>query len=169
MLSDPESISRAAERLSAAAVVGFDTETRPSFRKGVQYPVSLLQLALPDVVFLLRLQEHGLPEDIAAVLSNAKIKKVGIGTKDDVRQLARDFGCQARGVISMDRIFRQRGYQVSSLRKLVGLVAGWRISKRQQTSNWAAPKLSEAQRRYAAADAWLSLLLWDHLQQSPSD
>lgn len=168
MLDGPDVVCRAAERLSASAVVGFDTETRPSFRKGVRHPVSLLQLALPDEVYLLRLNQHGLPEEIAAVLLDADIRKVGIGTRDDVRELERDFGCRARNVVSMDRLFRQQGYQVSSLRKLAALITGRRISKRQQTSNWAAKELSAAQKSYAAADAWLCLELWQHLQKTTS-
>lgn len=159
MLDNLEAIVIAAAKLSAADVIGFDTETRPTFRKGEQYPVALLQLGLEDEVFLLRLCEHGLPEPIRGILEDPGLLKVGIGTEDDVRELKRDFGCDAENVVDLGRLCRGRGYQVSSARKLTALVMGKRISKKQQTSNWACSKLSGAQKAYAATDAWIGQAL----------
>ena len=167
MIEDQETARRAAIHLAAADAIGIDTETRPAFRKGEQYPVSLIQLAIDDVVFLLRLNQHGLFRHIAEILEDPDLPKVGIGTRDDVRELQRDFGCSPKGVRSIDKDFRGRGFQVTSARKLTALVLGNRISKRQQTSNWAVPTLTPAQISYAATDAWIALELWKYLQGTP--
>ncbi|MFT4974243.1 MAG: ribonuclease D [Myxococcota bacterium] len=163
LLDSQAGVAEAAERLAATTLIGIDTETRPAFRKGVSYPVALLQLALPDIVYLVRLNNIGLPDSIRAVMESEDIKKVGIAPRDDIAELRRDFDCEPRGIIALEQICRQRGYTVSSARKLTALILGHRISKSQQTSNWAQPKLTGAQQAYAATDAWICQAIYRHL------
>ncbi len=162
-----DELAAAARRLSAATVIGMDTENRPTNRKGEQArPVALLQLALPDVVYLFRLHQHGLHDGIRAVLESAEIKKIGIGTRDDVRELKRDHGCTLQGVVDLNTVCKGLGYQSIGARKLTALVLGKRISKSQQTSNWENPKLSGAQVAYAATDAWICREIYERLVTS---
>ncbi|MFT5682228.1 MAG: ribonuclease D [Myxococcota bacterium] len=159
--------AEAAARLAAATVIGIDTETRPTFRKGVPArPVALIQLALPDVVYLIRLNNHGLPDGIRAVLGDASIKKIGIGTRDDVRELKRDFNCELRGVVDLNSLCKGLGYKSIGARKLTALILGKRISKSQQTSNWENPELTRAQVGYAATDAWICQAMYAKLPKS---
>jgi len=163
LLEDPAQVADAAARLAAAALIGIDTETRPAFRKGESYPVALLQMALPDIVYLLRLNQQGLPDPIRGIMEDAALMKVGIAPRDDIRELRRDFDCQPRNVVALDKVCRSRGYKVTSARKLTALILGRRISKSQQTSNWAQPVLTPAQIAYAATDAWICQEIYRHL------
>ncbi len=159
-----DELEAAAQQLLVAEVIGMDTETRPTFRKGAAArPVALIQLALPDVVYLIRLNNHGLPDGIRAVLEDASIKKIGIGTRDDVRELKRDFDCELKGVIDLNTVCKDLGYQSIGARKLTALILGRRISKSQQTSNWENPTLTPAQIAYAATDAWICQAIYAEL------
>jgi ribonuclease D len=167
MLESDEDAQAAAARMSEAAYVGIDTETKPTFRKGAtQRPVALLQLALPDVVYLLRLNHYGLFDSIRAVLESESVEKIGIGTRDDVRELQRDFGCNLRGVVDLNTLCTQLGFKSIGARKLTALILGRRISKSQQTSDWEKPALTTAQIAYAATDAWVCQAMYAQL---PSD
>lgn len=157
----------AAQQLLVAEVIGMDTETRPTFRKGAAArPVALIQLALPDVVYLIRLNHHGLPAGIRAVLEDASIKKIGIGTRDDVRELKRDFDCELKGVVDLNSVCKGLGYKSIGARKLTALILGKRISKSQQTSNWENQTLTPAQIGYAATDAWICQEMYGLLPES---
>ena len=156
MLKTAADFEAAAARLSTVTVIGIDTETRPTFRKGVPgRPVALLQLGLPDIVYLLRLNNDGLPDGIRAILEDPAIAKIGIGTRDDVRELQRDFDCVLKGVVDLNTVCRNLGYKSIGARKLTALILGKRISKSQQTSNWENRTLTPAQIAYAATDAWI--------------
>lgn len=163
LLEHESSFNEAAERMREAARIGIDTETRPAFRKGQSYPVALLQLALADIVYLVRLNRHGLPTGFREVLENPNIQKVGIAQKDDVRELKRDFGCQPEGILDLNIICRDLGYKSIGARKLAALILGKRISKSQQTTNWERPELSRRQMVYAATDAWICREIYERL------
>lgn len=164
ILETADQFEAAAARLSQAACIGIDTETKPTFRKGAApKAVALIQLALPDIVYLLRLNQHGLPDGIRAVLEREDIKKIGIGTRDDVRELKRDFDCALRGVVDLNSLCKQLGYQSIGARKLTALILGKRISKSQQTSDWEKSTLSPAQVAYAATDAWICQEIYSRL------
>ena len=168
MLGSEVEVAAAVERMRKAGVVGIDTETRPTFRKGVAArPVALLQLALPDIVYLLRLNLVGMPAAMQALLEDEAVKKIGIGTRDDVRELKRDFGCTVRGVVDLNTVCRQLGYRSIGARKLTALILGKRISKRQQTSDWEKPALTPAQIAYAATDAWICQAIYARLPAPP--
>jgi len=155
----------AGDRMSASPEIGIDTETRPAFRKGQVFKVALIQLALPDVVYLLRLNQHGLPDPIRHVLENPTIAKIGIAQKDDVRELKRDFDCALSNVTDLNILCKKIGYKSIGARKLVALIMEKRISKGQQTSNWECPKLTDRQMEYAATDAWVCLEMHNILRE----
>ena len=157
VIDSEENLDDAVEMLSAAKEIGIDTETKPTFAKGEQNTTALLQMALPNVVYIFRLNKVGMPSGVAKVLEDPKILKIGIATKDDKRELYRDFGCQPQNVLDLNKYVKPLGFISIGARKLTALVLGKRISKSQQTSNWEAKKLSHRQILYAATDAWICL------------
>lgn len=163
LVTENQKVSRAISELSEHEVVGFDTETRPSFHKGQRYDVSLLQLALPKKVFLFRLNHTGITPEMVSFLENEEILKAGIGLRDDIKALQKLKGFQADGFVELSTIAKSKGLQVESVKKLAGLILGFRISKSAQTSNWEAAEYTDKQISYAATDAWVCLKLYNSL------
>jgi ribonuclease D len=147
-------------------IVGFDTETRPSFVRGQIYQVSLLQLAIPEKVFLVRLNHTGFVDELIEFFENEKVIKAGVGIRDDIKILNKIREFKAAGFTEISTLARQVGFEVESVKKLTALLLGFRISKGAQTSNWEAPILTEKQITYAATDAWVCLEIYKKLQQS---
>lgn len=149
--------------LRSAATVGFDTETRPSFKRGERHKVSLLQLSSDSDAFLFRLNHFGIPTPLKEFLEDKDIIKVGLSTTDDFHQLARVCDIHPAGFIELQQMVKQFGIADMSLQKIYAIIFQQKISKGQQLSNWEAPQLSEAQKRYAAIDAWACLRIYRHL------
>ena len=158
-----EMVDAACDDLQRFERIGFDTETRPSFRAGVSYKVSLLQLSTPDTCYLFRLCKIRLSNRILKILGSRRILKVGADVSGDIRQLRelRDF--HADGFVDLQHEASRWGIEEKSLRKLSAIVLGERVSKAQRLSNWEASTLTEQQQDYAATDAWVSLKLLDEL------
>ncbi len=152
------------EEINKHPVSGFDTETRPSFKKGQLYSVSLLQIAIPEKVFLIRLQHTGLDRHIINFFENENIVKAGIGIRDDIIALQRLKDFQPKGFVDLSPVAKKVGLQVESVKKLTALLLGFRISKSAQTSNWEVEKLSPKQVDYAATDAWVCRELYQRLE-----
>jgi ribonuclease D len=146
-------------------IIGFDTETRPSFVKGQIHKVALLQLALPHKVFLIRLNFTGLTDEIREFLENEKAIKAGVGIRDDIKTLHKLGRFHAAGFAELSTMAREIGLAVESVKKLTALLLGFRISKGAQTSNWEAQSLTEKQITYAATDAWVCLEIYKKLMQ----
>ena len=159
-------IGAACEELRRHRMIGFDTETRPSFRAGVSYKVSLLQLSTPDTCYLFRLSRIRLDNRILKVLGSHEILKVGADIMGDIRSLhaLRDF--KADGFVDLQHEAIRWGIQEKSLRKLSAIVLGQRVSKAQRLSNWEAESLTEQQREYAATDAWVCVEILRAMQLS---
>lgn len=136
-------------------LIGFDTETRPSFQKGIQHPCSLVQLAFEDEVILFRLNRIGFPSILADFLSHEEHTKIGIAIKDDLRQLLNLTEFKPAAFVDLNELCPKIGFESIGAKRLTALVLGKNISKRQQVSNWEAKKLSDAQIKYAATDAWI--------------
>jgi ribonuclease D len=165
LLETEEAIEAAAKKLSQSSLIGIDTETKPNFRKGQMNKVALIQLALVDVVYLLQLKRFGMPASISDILENPEIKKIGIATAQDVKELRRDYPpCSVAGVVDLNKLSKSMGFKSAGARKLTALILGFRISKRQQMSNWEQKVLTPAQRRYAATDAWVCLEMYKRLK-----
>lgn len=158
-----ERAEEAAKELSRCAFLGFDTETRPSFRKGEVHPVCLLQLASPERVYLFRLNKHGFTPSLRRLLGNAKVVKVGVGIRDDIRPLRQLADFTPASFVDLQDVVEKYGIVEKSFSKLMALIFGVRISKRQQVSNWEQPKLTPLQVQYAATDAWGALQMYAEL------
>ncbi len=155
VITEPAQLTRALPYLRDQPVLGFDTETRPSFKKGQYYPVSLIQFATRERAFLVRLKNLGLAEELLHLLENEKQIKAGVALHDDIKALQKLKPFRAGGFTDLAMSARQQGLQVESVKKLTALLLGFRISKSAQTSNWDDPTLNEKQISYAATDAWV--------------
>lgn len=156
---------RAINMLSRETCVGFDTETRPSFHKGVSHKVALLQISTKDICFLFRLNCIGLPTCIVDFFSNPKVMKVGLSLKDDLAALRRRKPFTPCNFLDLQHLASEIGIQDMSLQKLYANIFHMRISKSAQLSNWEADVLTEAQKVYAATDAYTSLQLYEEMIQ----
>ena len=149
--------------LMKQAVVGFDTETRPSFRPGISYRVSLLQLSTPQLCFLFRLNKIPLAKPILQVLETDSILKIGA----DLRSLRQIRHFRDGGFVDLQSIAPEWGIEDKSLRKLSAIVLRQRVSKAQRLSNWEAATLTDKQKLYAATDAWVCTAIYDKLLHTP--
>jgi ribonuclease D len=150
----------AVRRLAGEKYLGFDTETKPSFSKGQNNPVSLLQLATEKEAWLFRLNRIGKANDLLTICADPTILKVGAAIRDDIRLIKNMMRGEPAGFIDLQEFVPRFGIENFGLRKLAAIVLGFRISKSQQLSNWDAEVLSEPQIRYAATDAWVSLAIY---------
>ena len=153
--------------LMKQAVVGFDTETRPSFRPGISYRVSLLQLSTPQLCFLFRLNKIPLAKPILQVLETDSILKIGADVAGDLRSLRQIRHFRDGGFVDLQSIASEWGIEDKSLRKLSAIVLGQRVSKAQRLSNWEAATLTDKQQLYAATDAWVCIRIYEQLLRTP--
>ena len=160
---------RAVKYLMKQPLLGFDTETRPAFTKGRQYAVSLLQVSTLDVCFLFRLNRIDLPQCIIKLLEDKKITKVGLSWHDDLRALNQRKTFKAGSFIDLQDISKEMGIQDMSLQKLYANIFGEKISKGQRLSNWDADSLTEAQKLYAATDAWACIRLYEEMMKMKAE
>lgn len=156
---------KAVDYLNSHAIVGVDTETRPSFRKGSTNKVALLQVATYDTCFLFRLNSLGLPDFLEDFLLN-DVLKVGLSLKDDFAMLRRRNQKDLRvgNWIELQDYVPGFGIEEMSLQKIYALLFGEKISKSQRLSNWEAETLTEAQQLYAATDAWACVRIYEYLE-----
>ena len=154
----------AVEYLSQFNRIGFDTETRPSFTKGVIKGVSLIQLSTPDSCFLFRLNTlNGFQPSLIMLLSNPNILKIGLSLRDDFHSMGRRLKFVPQGFLDLQKIIQSYGIEELSLQKIYAILYGKRISKTQRLTNWEAPELTESQKKYAALDAWACLKIYETL------
>jgi ribonuclease D len=156
ILESIEEMAAAAAILANESHLGFDTETRPSFKKGDYYPPALIQLATEHCVYLFRISKTGTFDPLLSILESPDILKTGIAIRDDVKELRAMEDFTPGGFVEIADITLKLGYENRGLRALAGLLLQGRISKAAQVSNWARPELDNKQVRYAATDAWIS-------------
>lgn len=149
--------------LEAEPVLGFDTESRPSFKKGQNYPVSLIQLGGLNHVWLFQVQKFNDHKRLWKLLANPRIIKAGVAIQDDIKKLQDLHPFKPSGFVEIATMTQQAGILNTGLRSLAALLLNARISKRAQVSNWAKPNLSETQIQYACTDAWMSLRIYQHM------
>jgi len=154
LVDDMEKFRRVMDEIGRPSLLGFDTETRPAFRKGRRYKVALLQLADADRAWLFRLNMIGLPPELASLLSDGNILKTGVAIRDDLKALRVLTPFEPDGFTDLQGIVADYGIEELGLRKLTAIVLGYNLSKSQQVSNWEAPELTVQQQLYAATDAW---------------
>ncbi len=146
--------------LNKESIFGFDTETKPSFQKGVTYLPSLLQLASRDSVYLFQLRRLRFPKGLMKILANPNVSKVGVALEHDIKKLKEVFYFKEAGFVDLRKVAINIGLEKTGLRNLAANLLGLRISKNAQLSNWARDRLSPAQMTYAATDAWISRELY---------
>ncbi len=169
IVEDLEAAEQACLELSQSSVIGFDTETKPSFKAGVSHKISLLQLSSEDKCFLFRLCNMPLEKPILKLLSNKNIIKVGAAVRDDIKGLKALRQFTHAAFVDLQSIVGDYGIEELSLRKMAALTLNIRISKAQRLSNWEANELTENQMRYAATDAWVSLMIYKGLLETDPD
>jgi ribonuclease D len=162
-----EDAEAALGRLAGKPVLGFDTETRPSFRRGVTYPPALIQLACAELAVLFQLGRMGVPEGLKALLSDASVVKAGVAVGRDVQDLQAFSFFEPAGFVELGDMAERAGLKARGLRGLAAEVLGLRIAKGQRTSNWARDALTSSQVLYAATDAWIGFALHEALAKLP--
>ncbi len=151
-------------------MVGFDTETRPSFRKGVVHKTALMQLSTPHECFLFRTCKIGVPQDLAQYLANASYLKVGLSLHDDFKIMSKFDNCnEPSGFLDLQDIVGDYCITDISLQKIYAILFGEKIAKGQQLTNWEAPTLTPAQQNYGAVDAWACLKIYNYLKSGLFD
>ena len=155
LIDSMQKFGQAMREISRCKVLGFDTETRPSFKKGTRHKVSLLQLADDHNAWLFRLNMIGLPPELAALLASPDIVKIGVAVHDDIKALRHLTPFEPGGFVDLQTVVADHGIKQLGLKRLSAITLGFSISKSQQTSNWEAPGLTPQQQVYAATDAWV--------------
>ena len=159
----PGETEKAVHYLLSQPILGFDTETRPSFKRGHQYKVSLLQVSTIDTCFLFRLNHTGLTPSLIKLLEDNTIPKIGLSWHDDINSLSKIGEFKTGSFIDIQALVREVGIEDLSLQKLYANLFGQKISKRQQLSNWEADILNDKQKMYAATDAWACIMIYNEI------
>lgn len=163
VVDSQDKIADAVRYLNRQKLLGVDTESRPSFKRGVHYPTALVQIATEERCYLFRLSQIGMPKELAAVFSNPKICKVGLAFKDDLNGLRRLCYFVPKNCIDIQKIVGKYGILDLGLQKIFAICFGKKISKTQQLTNWENAVLTPEQARYASTDAWATLLIYKEL------
>ncbi|WP_461208716.1 3'-5' exonuclease [Desulfocurvus sp. DL9XJH121] len=156
----------AAQEIAQEPVIGFDTESRPSFKKGRYYLPSLIQIATSERVYIFQLSKIAFPESLKTVFADKGILKTGVAVGDDVKDLQKLSPFPDAGFLDLGALALKLKLETHGLRNLAAKFLGIRISKAARCTNWASPNLSRAQIRYAATDAWISRELYLSMDQA---
>ncbi len=165
IVNSDEKVKQAVAFLQNYKVIGFDTETKPVFKKGQTNVVAILQLSTVTDAFIFKLQKTNLPNSLIQILSSNEIFKVGVAIRDDVIALKKIKKFKQNSFIELQDYVKQFGIENFSLQKLTAIVLKFKISKSKRLSNWESKILSKAQLSYAATDAWASLRVYKELKE----
>ena len=161
-------LKKALKHLGEQRLIGFDTETKPVFQSHApRHHTALLQLSSETEAFLFRLDHMGMPYELAEILADPYITKIGAAVADDIRGLQYHCPFTAGRFMDLQSMGEQYGITEKSVRKMAAIILGLKVSKAQQCSNWEATQLSDAQQQYAATDAWICLRMYKALLSSP--
>lgn len=166
VVDSPDQVDDAVQWLNQQTIVGVDTESRPSFTRGIHYPTCLVQIATEDRCYLFRLNKIGMPQSLADFFANERICKVGLAFKDDLNGLRRLHYFTPANCIDLQHIVGQYGILDLGLQKMFAICYGKKISKTQQLTNWENIELTPEQARYASTDAWATLLIYKDIRQT---
>lgn len=163
VVEDAEAVPALVEELLQYKVLGFDTETKPAFKKGSNHQVALMQLSTNNEAWLFRLNKIGFPPELGRLMASTSVKKVGVAIRDDVKGLNKLARFKPGGFVELQDMVKDFDIDVFSLKGLAGLLLNVRVSKRQRLSNWEADELGPGQIDYAAIDAWIGLRIFEEL------
>ena len=166
VVDEIDKIKDAIDYLSGQKLLGIDTESRPSFSRGVHYPTALVQVATEERCYLFRLNRIGMPMGLIRIFTNPKICKVGLAFRDDLNGLRRLHNFTPKNCVDIQQLVTGYGILDLGLQKIFAICFGKKISKAQQLTNWENPTLSPEQARYASTDAWATLLIYKELMQT---
>lgn len=157
---------KAVSYLEQFSVIGFDTETRPAFKKGQVNKIALMQLSSEDTCFLFRLNIIGFPDSLVRLLSNENIKKIGLSLKDDFSAIRKRVPFIPQNFIELQAFVKKWGIEEMGLQRIYAILFHEKISKSQRLTNWEGETLTEGQRKYAALDAYACLRIYNQLINS---
>ncbi len=166
LINKQEDVRSAVQELRKYSIIGFDTESRPSFKKGEKHPISLIQLASPHMAYLFRVNRTGMTDEIRRLLKDRIISKVGLGLHQELKEIFRG-DAPEEGIIDLELIARNNGFKKRGVKALAAHFLGIRISKSAQKTNWERRELTEKQQRYAATDAWICLKIYEKMLEDP--
>ena len=152
--------------LSSESALGFDTETKPTFKQGQVNKVALMQLSTEEKCFLFRLNRIGYPNELGTLMSDSRIKKIGLSLRDDFAAIRKRSIRKLENFVDLQGFVNKFGIEDNSLQKIYAILFGRKISKSQRVSNWEAATLTPAQQSYAAIDAWACLRIYNHLMRT---
>lgn len=158
-----EKADEAVTYLEQHPIIGFDTETKPSFKKGHPNKVALMQLSTLDRCYLFRLNVMGFPDSLCRLIENENVQKIGLSVRDDFHVMHRSSEFNPMGFVELQNFVKQFKIADISLQKIYAIIFGRKISKGQRLTNWEAPALTRPQQVYAATDAWACLTIYNHL------
>ena len=150
--------------LNTCSWVGFDTETKPAFTKGVKNKVALVQLSTPKVCYLIRVCKMGIPPILSEFLAHATPLKIGLSLHDDYKMLLRSCKFKPNGFVDLQKIIKKVGIEELGLQKMYAILFGKKISKSQRLTNWEAATLTPQQQMYAAIDAWACVDIYEKIK-----
>lgn len=165
LITTNSQLAAVSERLAVSKELGFDTETRPSFKKGEFYKVALLQLANETDAYLIRLQKISNFQILKSVFERNDIVKVGVAIRDDLKQLKKTFDFNPQNFVELQELAKANGLQNFGLQGMTEEVLQARLSKRAKITNWEASELTDQQIKYAATDAWIGFKLFHRLRK----
>lgn len=166
VIQDLNEAEKATQYLQGFNILGFDSETRPAFHKGQRNKIALIQLSTEDTCYLFRTNLIGIPDCLIDILVSKKIKKIGLSIHDDFSAIRNRADFKPENFIELQRFVKQFGIEDNGLQRIYGILFDRRISKRQRLSNWEADILSDAQKKYAALDAWACLRIYNKLTKT---
>ena len=166
MIDHMNEVHEALRYLSSKPVLGFDTETKPAFKRGQVHKVALMQLSTEEECFLFRLNKIGYPDELESFMIDPRIKKIGLSLRDDFAAIRKRSDGIPENFIDLQLFVDKYGIEDNSLQKIYAIIFGKKISKSQRISNWEASVLTPAQQAYAAIDAWACLRIYNHLINS---
>ena len=169
IVDDQESFIKAMKEMENYTVLGFDTETKPAFKKGVNHKIALIQLSNSEVAWLFRINKIGVPLALKSFLENDSVLKIGAGLLDDMRRIRQITPFKPEGFLDLQKYVEAFRIESKGLKKMVAIVLGYKISKSQQMSNWESEILTSQQQKYAATDAWVCLEIYNRLRTSIND
>lgn len=166
LITNDRELRLVADQMSAVSAFGFDTETRPAFKKGEVYQVALLQLATETDAFLIRMHQVKNFEIFKTIFENPEVVKVGVAIRDDLKQLQKRFSFVPQNFIELQDIAKSKGLENFGLKGMTEEVLQATITKGPKTTNWESHELTDRQLLYAATDAWIGIKLYQKLQQA---
>ncbi|MDH5598031.1 MAG: 3'-5' exonuclease domain-containing protein 2 [Cyclobacteriaceae bacterium] len=152
------------KKLKKHDAVGFDTETKPTFKKGITHDTAMVQIATPKNAWLFRINQSGISDEMLDLMENNRMTKIGVALDDDLIALKRMREFEPAGFMSLEKEVKPIGIESNGLKKLVAIILNFRISKSAQVSNWESEELTDKQKTYAATDAWVCIQMYKELR-----